>query len=364
LNLFALLDKNQIVTKMSAHNLAVVMGPTLIRSAGESFESMMLDSSRVVSVVTYMIENLLSFQKFESNGPLSELNLNNLIETDKRDWKKKFEDMKKAHDEVYTLYDELRTQFSVLEAYSSKLDYKVLELEEILENRNSKPQEVDLNSPVPSSIPIDEIHKLRSENDWLKEIIIRSTREDVTNFREDPRHPLTKASTLNKSMSSLVSPVDGESELSNSTEDSDVLKVKLTSTMLRKQISSKKIPKQRLKEQDNAIKRENAQSLKRTFTRKEFDVDKKVLFEPTSEFKHPTNENKPPTSQRDDKFLTSPYNDSKTLPLNEKPITPKDPKPTTHDRPLSSKENKVTPNTNDKLYLTKDKDKKTYFIKR
>jgi len=130
-----MLDKNQIVTKMSAHNLAVVMGPTLIRSAGESFESMMSDSSRVVSVVTYMIENLLSFQKFESNGPLSELNLNNLIETDKRDWKKKFEDMKKAHDEVYTLYDELRTQFSVLEAYSSKLDYKVLELEEILENR-------------------------------------------------------------------------------------------------------------------------------------------------------------------------------------------------------------------------------------
>jgi len=43
----------------------------------------MSDSSRVVSVVTYMIENLLSFQKFESNGPLSELNLNNLIETDK-----------------------------------------------------------------------------------------------------------------------------------------------------------------------------------------------------------------------------------------------------------------------------------------
>jgi len=63
LNLFSTIDKNQQETKMSAHNLAVVMGPTLIRSSGESFETMMTDSSKVVSVVTSLIVNLPYFQK-------------------------------------------------------------------------------------------------------------------------------------------------------------------------------------------------------------------------------------------------------------------------------------------------------------
>jgi len=278
LNLFSTIDKNQQETKMSAHNLAVVMGPTLIRSSGESFETMMTDSSKVVSVVTSLIVNLPYFQKIESNGPLNEIHFNGnnensgklivktpLLDTkDKKDWKKKYE-------EVNTMYDELRTQYSVLEAYSAKLDDKVAELEELLESmdqiHNTKP-EIESNES-------EEMQKLRSENEGLKDIIIRFTREDVSNIREDSisirqRDFPVKSSTIFPSKPpALVSPQTSDTDIPVVPEQDSDLKGKLSSTtlQLRKQISSKKIPKLRPSFRDSEChpqpaKREVSQSLK------------------------------------------------------------------------------------------------------
>jgi len=192
------------------------------------------------------------------------------------------------------MYDELRTQYSVLEAYSAKLDDKVVDLEELIESMDQ------LNTPKPDTESSrdenfcpEEVQNLRSENEWLKDIIIRFTREDVSNIREDSLRlpsrdfPITKSSTLNLQISkSSLTPQSSDSDIPAVQDESD-LKGKLTSTtlQLRKQISSKKIPKIRtnFRELENLPpKREVSQSMRRPPSeRKNVDLglDKKVGFD-------------------------------------------------------------------------------------
>jgi hypothetical protein len=271
LDLFSKLDCSE-VTKMSAHNLAVVMGPTVLRPAGESFETMMSDSSKVVAVVTFLIQNANQICKDESvdTEPVVKDNIglpplvserekreynreksssmssqsiglpplapekrdkissqSNLLSTssgpreprepsshlvvtgdrEKRELKKKYDDLKKSYDELFSNYDELRTQYSVLEAYSTKLDAKVLDLEDLLEyfehssipKTESESQQTTTESHVEGEEDI--VQKLRQENDLLREVIIRSTREEICNYREDSiriRSPREYPSVLGK----------------------------------------------------------------------------------------------------------------------------------------------------------------------
>jgi len=192
------------------------------------------------------------------------------------------------------MYDELRTQYSVLEAYSAKLDDKVAELEELLESmdqiHNTKP-EIESNES-------EEMQKLRSENEGLKDIIIRFTREDVSNIREDSisirqRDFPVKSSTIFPSKPpALVSPQTSDTDIPVVPEQDSDLKGKLSSTtlQLRKQISSKKIPKLRPSFRDSEChpqpaKREVSQSLKprpptdRRNMNIDLSLDKKVGFD-------------------------------------------------------------------------------------
>jgi len=201
LRLFYLVSRNESLTKMSAHNLAVVMGPTIMRPSGESFDTMMSDSSKVVSVVTILIDNVDHFCKGsgESITITSPVNLNEqemgkLLpinnRDEKRDLRKKYDELKKSHQELLQNYDELRTQYSVLEAYSAKMDLKVSELEDLLESMEHIPvSRIECDSNLPPIEDEDELAKLRAENEWLREVLIRATREDVVNLREDSTFP-------------------------------------------------------------------------------------------------------------------------------------------------------------------------------
>jgi len=84
---------------------------------------------------------------------------------------------------MVSMYDELKTQYSVMEAYSVKIDSKVNELEEILDsmesNLGSKPENDGNNEEE------DTVQKLKTENNWLREVLIRATREEVANLKED-----------------------------------------------------------------------------------------------------------------------------------------------------------------------------------
>jgi len=189
------------------------------------------------------------------------------------------------------MYDELRTQYSVLEAYSAKVDDKVVELEEILESMD----QIHTTKPEVESNESEEMQKLRSENEWLKDIIIRFTKEDVSNIREDslripPREVKAATLSLPTKQPSFLIPSTSDGDIPSVQEDMD-LKGKLSSTtlQLRKQISSKKIPKLRpsFRESDShaqPAKREPSQSLKPrppTDRRSNLDLslDKKVGFD-------------------------------------------------------------------------------------
>jgi len=299
LHLFFMLSLHESVTKMSAHNLAVVMGPTIMRPSGESFDTMMSDSSKVVSVVTILIENAEFFCKSsgESITISSPVNLNeqemgqllpnNAINipsrVEKRDLRKKYDELKKNHQELLQNYDELRTQYSVLEAYSAKMDLKVSELEDLLESMDHAPSFIVPRNESDSSLPpiedesVDELTKLRMENEWLREVLIRATREDVVNLRESqdpigsfriksPRDsstitsPLTTSNgpvkrvsssslildSLNQSSNILDSNSNGPEEPSTSTSFSKAASrksAKLTNAFIKKQSSTKIIQK-------------------------------------------------------------------------------------------------------------------------
>jgi hypothetical protein len=333
LDLFEIIDKNEQVTKMSAHNLAVVMGPTVMRPSGESFETMMSDSSKVVAVVTFLIQNAGNLHKaaiepvmISAPVELSDQEMGKLSTKqpfdlrDKRDWKRKYEELKRTHEDVTGMYDELRTQYSVLEAYSAKLDSKVITLEEIIESMEqliqAKPELDSLaasaNSTTDESVTNvdEELQKLRQENDCLREVIIRSTREEVSNFREDSirirnpttnvSNPLTKTTTIssigsnprlessvsNGSLGDLGTLIVSNEEKPTPTEGNGTngttngrKSLKVTNTFMRKQNSTKKIQKlksSKLIEAENP-KREMAHST-RPILRRETESDpKKVL---------------------------------------------------------------------------------------
>jgi len=148
------------------------------------------------------------------------------------------------------MYDELRTQYSVLEAYSAKMDSKVSELEDLLDSmEHTQCPRADSEGTIPNfeEQTDDEVQKLRSENEWLREVIIRSTREDFTNFREDsikirsPREHYTILPTISKSILSPRATLDSippEEEKSESRKS-----IKMTNSFIRKQSSAKIIQK-------------------------------------------------------------------------------------------------------------------------
>jgi len=146
------------------------------------------------------------------------------------------------------MYDELRTQYSVLEAYSAKMDSKVSELEDLLESmEHTQYPRTDSESVIPHvEENEDDAQKLRQENEWLREVIIRSTREDFTNFREDsikirsPREHGTILPTVSKSILSPRATVESAPE----EEKTDARKsTKMANSFMRKQSSAKIIQK-------------------------------------------------------------------------------------------------------------------------
>jgi hypothetical protein len=334
LDLFEIIANNEQVTKMSAHNLAVVMGPTVMRPSGESFETMMSDSSKVVAVVTFLIQNAGNLHKaviepvmISAPVELSDQEMGKFSTKqqqfdfrDKRDWKRKYEELKRTHEDVTGMYDELRTQYSVLEAYSAKVDSKVIALEEIIESMEqliqAKPELDSLaasaNSTTDESVPTnvdEELQKLRQENDCLREVIIRSTREEFSNVREDSirirnpttnsTNPLTKTSTISSvgssqrfessvssgSLGDLGNLVISNEDKPTTTDENRTIgtngrkSLKVTNTFMRKQNSTKKIQKlksSKLIEAENP-KREMAQSTRPVLRRETESDPKKVL---------------------------------------------------------------------------------------
>jgi hypothetical protein len=131
------------------------------------------------------------------------------------------------------------------------MDSKVSELEDLLESMEH-PQAYprsDSEGVIPNiEESEDDIQKLRAENEWLREVIIRSTREDFSNIREDsvkirsPRDHVPLLPTISKSMLSPRATIDtsiSEEEKSDTARKS----VKVPNSFIRKQSSAKIIQK-------------------------------------------------------------------------------------------------------------------------
>jgi hypothetical protein len=334
LDLFCLISSNEPITKMSTHNLAVVMGPTIMRPCGESFDTMMSDSSKVVSVVTILIENVEYFSKGSGDAitisapvKLNEQEIDQLnpaLKTDRRDVKKKYDELKKTHDELLESFDELRTQHSVLEAYSAKMDLKVAELEDLLESiEHTFPvirNDSDNNMPTMEETD-DDVTKLRAENEWLREVLIRATREDMSNIREDtikiktPRESTTTPSTglpaKRVSTTSLVCEATSETEDRAAARKS----VKLTSSFMKKQSSTKIMQK--------IITHKGPENPKPPVTQPPPPNDPKLPLKSITE----ANNNKPDNSTGESKSQTAlrsrrSVNDTKTLVSSNRSSSP------------------------------------------
>jgi len=234
--------------------------------------------------------------------------------------------LKKTHDELLENYDELRTQHSVLEAYSAKMDLKVAELEDLLESiehtfpvlRN------DSENNIPASIEEsdDELTKLRTENEWLREVLIRATREDMSNIREDtikiksPREPTTIASAglPAKRVSTTSLGCDTTSE----TEDRAAARksVKLSNSFMQKKQSSTKIIQK-------IITHKGAENPKPPVTQPPPPNDPKLPLKPITE----ANNNKSDNTSAESKYQTAirsrrSVNDTKTLVSSNRSSSP------------------------------------------
>jgi hypothetical protein len=137
-----------------------------------------------------------------------------------------------------------------METYAAKWESKVTELEEILESMESNMSSKTESEAKNTSTHVnddDPVQKLKTENDWLREVLIRATREEVTNAREDTIKLKPKDSML-FNIKEKVMPSDTISALPESvttTNDaSEVRKsLKVSHSFIKRQNSSKKIQK-------------------------------------------------------------------------------------------------------------------------
>jgi len=210
------------------------------------------------------------------------------------------------------MYDELKTQNSVMETYTTKLDSKVNELEDILEamesNLNPK-SENDTNDD-------DPLQKLRIENDWLREVLIRATKEEVSNCKEDSIRIKPAAArdtsvffSMKEKLAQLVQdtpPVpplnDAVINKDNTVEDRKSLKV--SHSFIKRQNSTKKMGKNKITKPESeslpppvshnpitatsAIhKREHSSSAVRSASRKDFTTETSQIPATNSDLKLP-----------------------------------------------------------------------------
>jgi hypothetical protein len=100
----------------------------------------------------------------------------------------------------------------------------------------------------------DPVHKLKTENDWLREVLIRATREEVNNAKEDTIKLKPKDSML-FNLKEKVMPSDTISALPDSILASNDVKedrksLKVSHSFIKRQNSSKKIAKGKVTKDD------------------------------------------------------------------------------------------------------------------
>jgi len=204
------------------------------------------------------------------------------------------------------------------------MDLKVAELEDLLESiEHIFPvikNDSDNNIPAMEETD-DELTKLRTENESLREVLIRATREDMSNIREDtfkiktPRESTTTSSTglpaKRVSTTSLVCDTTSETEDRAAARKS----VKLTNSFMKKQSSTKIIQK--------IITHKGAENPKPPVTQPPLPNDPKLPLKPITEVNNNKSDNtsgesKPQTALRSRRSV----NDTKTLVSSNRSSSP------------------------------------------
>jgi tetrahydromethanopterin S-methyltransferase subunit B len=143
-----------------------------------------------------------------------------------------------------------------MEAYSVKVEAKVVELEEILdtmENTLSASKQPE-NESSSNNNEEDIVQKLKTENDCLREVLIRATREEVANLKEDTLKIKPKDSTMtsikDRLHSHTITSSDSIVPLESTTTSSDAAtkeesrkSLKVSHSFIKRQNSTKKILK-------------------------------------------------------------------------------------------------------------------------